>query len=61
MSSQAFKAQVAVGSWARAPFWPGMSKVTKIIESEMGDSDKAQASQAGADIVEDSESSDSDF
>jgi hypothetical protein len=32
MNSQTFKAQVAVGSWARTPLYPGFIEVTKIVE-----------------------------
>jgi hypothetical protein len=32
MSSQTFKAQMAIGSWASRPLFTGLSDVTKIIE-----------------------------
>jgi hypothetical protein len=32
MSSQTFKAQMALGSWAQTPLYPGLSDVIKIIE-----------------------------
>lgn len=32
MSSQTFKAQMAIGSWASTPLFTGLSDVTKIIE-----------------------------
>ncbi|KAF8984366.1 hypothetical protein BDQ17DRAFT_1260872, partial [Cyathus striatus] len=35
MSSQTFKAQMAVGSWAKTPLYPGLSSVTKIIQDIM--------------------------
>ena len=35
MNSQTFKAQVAVGSWAKTPLYPGFTEVTKIIEKNM--------------------------
>jgi hypothetical protein len=35
MNSQTFKAQVAVGSWAKTPLYPGFVEVTKIIERSM--------------------------
>jgi hypothetical protein len=35
MNSQTFKAQVAVGSWARTPLYPGLTAVTKVIERNM--------------------------
>lgn len=37
MNSQTFKAQMAVGSWAKTPLYPGFSEVTKIIETAMGE------------------------
>jgi hypothetical protein len=36
MNSQTFKAQMAVGSWAKSPLYPGISSVTKVIEKQMG-------------------------
>lgn len=32
---QTFKAQMAVGSWAKTPLYPGLSDVTKIVERQM--------------------------
>jgi hypothetical protein len=32
MNSQTFKAQVAVGSWARTPLYPGFIEVMKIVK-----------------------------
>ena len=60
MSSQAFKAQVAVGSWAKAPFWPGLSAITKIIQSKMGNVDKSSQTQEEEE-AEESENNLSDF
>ena len=34
-SPQTFKAQVAVGSWARTPLYPGLSETIKIVEKQM--------------------------
>ncbi|KAF8240982.1 hypothetical protein L208DRAFT_1209429, partial [Tricholoma matsutake] len=34
-SPQTFKAQVAVGSWAKTPLYPGLSETIKIIEKQM--------------------------
>ncbi|TFK35153.1 hypothetical protein BDQ12DRAFT_612144 [Crucibulum laeve] len=31
MSSQTFKAHMAVGSWAKSPLFPGMEKITEHI------------------------------
>ncbi|TFK36013.1 hypothetical protein BDQ12DRAFT_610783 [Crucibulum laeve] len=39
MSSQTFKAQMAVGSWAKSPLFPGMEKITEYIQSRMNNSD----------------------
>jgi hypothetical protein len=35
MSSQTFKAQMAVGSWSTTPLYPGLSDVIKIIENQI--------------------------
>ena len=35
-SPQTFKAQVAVGSWAKTPLYPGLSETIKIIQRQMG-------------------------
>jgi hypothetical protein len=35
MNSQTFKAQVAVGSWAKTPLYPRFTEVTKIVERNM--------------------------
>ncbi|KAF8234898.1 hypothetical protein L208DRAFT_1131263, partial [Tricholoma matsutake] len=37
MSSQAFRAQMAVGSWAQSPLYPGFDKMVGIVKSEMGE------------------------
>jgi len=34
-SPQTFKAQVAVGSWARTPLYPGLADTIKIVEGQM--------------------------
>jgi hypothetical protein len=34
-SPQTFKAQIAVGSWARTPLYPGLSETVKIVERQM--------------------------
>jgi hypothetical protein len=36
MSSQTFKAQMAIGSWAQGPLNPGLAELTKIIEKKSG-------------------------
>ena len=38
-NSQTFKAQMALGSWARSPLFPGIKAVSKIISGEMGKGD----------------------
>ena len=35
-SPQTFKAQVAVGSWARTPLYAGLSEMVKIVEANAG-------------------------
>jgi len=35
-SPQTFKAQVAVGSWAKTPLYPGLSETIKIVQKQMG-------------------------
>ena len=37
MNSQTFKAQVAVGSWARTLLYPRFTEVTKIVKRSIGD------------------------
>jgi hypothetical protein len=55
MNSQTFKAQMAVGSWAKTPLYPGFDQMVKIVESQMaGSEQKKQSSQISPD------SSDSD-
>jgi hypothetical protein len=34
-SPQTFKAQVAVGSWAKTPLYTGLSETIKIVEKQM--------------------------
>ncbi|KAF8234329.1 hypothetical protein L208DRAFT_1394187 [Tricholoma matsutake] len=34
-SPQTFKAQVAVGSWAKTPLYPGLSETIKIVQKQM--------------------------
>jgi hypothetical protein len=34
-SPQTFKAQIAIGSWARTPLYPGLSETIKIVEKQM--------------------------
>jgi len=36
MSSQTFKARVAIGSWAKTPIFPKFSDITAMVESCMG-------------------------
>jgi hypothetical protein len=37
MNSQTFRAQMAVGSWAQSPLYPGFDKMVGIVKSEMGE------------------------
>jgi hypothetical protein len=37
MNSQTFRAQMAVGSWAQSPLYPGFDQVVGIVKSEMGE------------------------
>lgn len=34
-SQQTFKSQVAVGSWAKTPLYPGLSETIKIVKKQM--------------------------
>ena len=36
MSSQTFKARVAIGSWAKTPIFPKFSDIAAMVESRMG-------------------------
>ena len=36
MSSQTFKARVAIGSWAKTPIFPEFSDIAAMVESRMG-------------------------
>ncbi|KAF8990540.1 hypothetical protein BDQ17DRAFT_1255708, partial [Cyathus striatus] len=38
MSSQTFKAQMALGSWAKTPLFPGFDSATQVIEKVMSGS-----------------------
>ena len=44
-SPQTFKAQVAVGSWARTPLYPGLSERIKIVERQMQGESQARAGE----------------
>ncbi|KAF8956668.1 hypothetical protein BDZ97DRAFT_1658336 [Flammula alnicola] len=37
MSSQTFKARVALGSWAKTPIFPKYSDIAAMVESRMGE------------------------
>ncbi|TFK41569.1 hypothetical protein BDQ12DRAFT_599629 [Crucibulum laeve] len=39
MSSQTFKAQMAVGSWAKSALFPGFTAAKDIIEASMGNNE----------------------
>jgi hypothetical protein len=49
-SSQTFKAQIAVGSWARTPLYPGLSDTIKIVEKQMRHEGEQRA--AGKEVVD---------
>ncbi|KAF9522260.1 hypothetical protein CPB83DRAFT_777341 [Crepidotus variabilis] len=38
-SSQTFKAQMALGSWARSPLYPGIESVSQMVQGRMGRED----------------------
>ena len=44
-SLQTFKAQVAVGSWARTPLYPGLSEMVKIVERQIRGESSARAGE----------------
>ncbi len=44
-SSQTFKAQMAVGSWAKTPLYPGFSEVRKMVEKQMSIEKQAKAGE----------------
>ena len=58
-SPQTFKAQVAVGSWAKTPLYPGLSDTIKIIEKQMRGETQA-GSQREVDMSETDEEEESD-
>jgi hypothetical protein len=37
INSQTFRAEMALGSWIKSPLYPGLDKVTQIIEKKMDD------------------------
>ncbi|KAF8961225.1 hypothetical protein BDZ97DRAFT_1664501, partial [Flammula alnicola] len=39
MNSQTFKAQMAVGSWARSPLYPGFNSVRDVISNDIEQSE----------------------
>jgi hypothetical protein len=47
MSSQTFKAQMAVGSWSTTPLFPGLSDVVKIVEKKMARGQSSSAESSG--------------
>jgi hypothetical protein len=54
-SPQTFKAQVAVGSWARTPLYPGLSETIKIVERQIQGESRARAGERD---MEDNETDD---
>lgn len=51
MSSQTFKAQMSVGSWASTPLFPGLESITKIIETRMSHSDNGEEDGIQLEVV----------
>ena len=51
MNSQTFRAQMAVGSWAQSPLYPGFDKVVEIVKSEMGEA--CEGEDIGLELEED--------
>jgi hypothetical protein len=49
-SPQTFKAQIAVGSWAKTPLYPGLSDTIKIVEKQMRHEGKKKAE--GREVVD---------
>ena len=56
ISPQTFKAQIAIGSWARTPLYPGLSETIKIVEKQMGGENQIRAAEkkVETDVEEDS-------
>ena len=53
MSSQTFKAQMAVGSWAGTPFMPNLDIPTSIIVGVMGkDQSKSEKAKGKGRVIE---------
>ncbi|KAF8220298.1 hypothetical protein L208DRAFT_1334714, partial [Tricholoma matsutake] len=42
MNSQTFRAQMAVGSWAQSPLYPGLDKMVRIVQSKIGEECKEE-------------------
>ncbi|KAF8498969.1 hypothetical protein F5888DRAFT_1611949 [Russula emetica] len=59
-SPQTFKAQVAIGSWARTPLYPGLSKTIKIVENQMRGENQIKAGDKEAGTNDEEKLSDSD-
>jgi hypothetical protein len=54
-SPQTFKAQVAVGSWAKTPLYPGLSETIRIFEKQMRGDARVEVDVNEADKEEESE------
>ena len=50
MNSQTFRAQMAVGSWAQSPLYPGFDQMVGIVKSEMGE---CEEENVGIELEED--------
>ena len=51
-SPQTFKAQVAVGSWARTPLIPGLSETIKIVERQIQGESRARAGERNMEDID---------
>jgi hypothetical protein len=54
---QTFKTQVAIGSWARTPLYPGLSETIKLVEKQMRGENKTRAGEKETEL-DDAEDSD---
>ena len=59
-SPQTFKAQVAIGSWARTPLYPGPTETIKIVEKQMRGENRMRAGDEDTEMDDEEELSDLD-
>ncbi|KAF8220870.1 hypothetical protein L208DRAFT_1331347 [Tricholoma matsutake] len=52
-SPQTFKAQVAVGSWAKTPLYPGLSETIKIVQKQMRNEEQVPRKEVDETELED--------